>query len=274
MAQFYKELKDLRLTKGIELEELESRTKINKKYLRAIEVGDFEILPVPYLRLFLRAYAEEIGGDSQRAREQLDSFLGTAKPILASQSPAGEIKDQTLDPSKENGLLTKSNQKLRDDLIKGGILLVIFIFSIFIIKKIFSEESSAVMGGSGLVIQHQVNVISDEKLITQFTEDKFVEELISVKPPFFITLTAREQTAVKIKQDTLPVHSKILRSGMELDLEGFISQAELLFSHTKRLRVRINGLDLDQVSNYNYPIRLKVRSDPPSMTVRWYRPIG
>ncbi|HIA79696.1 MAG TPA: DUF4115 domain-containing protein, partial [Candidatus Marinimicrobia bacterium] len=86
MAQFYKELKDLRLTKGIELEELESRTKINKKYLKAIEVGDFEILPVPYLRLFLRAYAEEIGGDSQRALEQLDSFLGTAKPILASPS--------------------------------------------------------------------------------------------------------------------------------------------------------------------------------------------
>ncbi len=61
MAQFYKELKELRESQEISLEEIQDRTKINFKYLEAIEQGDFKILPVPYLRLFLRAYAEEIG---------------------------------------------------------------------------------------------------------------------------------------------------------------------------------------------------------------------
>ena len=42
MAQFYKELKELRLSKEISLEELETRTKINIKYLTAIEEGNFE----------------------------------------------------------------------------------------------------------------------------------------------------------------------------------------------------------------------------------------
>ena len=51
------------------------------RYLRAIEAGEFEILPIPYLRLFLRAYAKEIGGDANNALEQLDSFLGTPKKI-------------------------------------------------------------------------------------------------------------------------------------------------------------------------------------------------
>ena len=36
MAQFYKELKDLRVSKEISLEDLESKTKINIKYLNAI----------------------------------------------------------------------------------------------------------------------------------------------------------------------------------------------------------------------------------------------
>ena len=45
MAQFYKELKDLRISKEISLEDLESKTKINIKYLNAIEQGDFDILP-------------------------------------------------------------------------------------------------------------------------------------------------------------------------------------------------------------------------------------
>ena len=274
MAQFYKELKDLRLTQGIDLGELEKRTKINIKYLKAIEVGNFDILPVPYLRLFLRAYSEEIGGDSVRALEQLDSFLGTAKTIIVSQPLEKERKDKVIESSNENEVLPKSNRKLREDLTKGSILLVIFIFSIFIIKKIFSEDSKAIIGKTGPVIMNPINVISDEQLITQFTEDKFIEELIPAKPPFFMTLTAKEQTAVKIKQDSLPEYSKIIRSGMEIDLKGFVFQGEMLFSHTKRLRARVNGIELDQISDYSHPIRLKVQSNPSSITVRWYKPIG
>ena len=274
MAQFYKELKDLRLTQGIDLGELEKRTKINIKYLKAIEVGNFDILPVPYLRLFLRAYSEEIGGDSVRALEQLDSFLGTAKTIIVSQPLEREHKDKVIESSNENEVLPKSNRKLREDLTKGSILLVIFIFSIFIIKKIFSEDSKAIIGKTGPVIMNPINVISDEQLITQFTEDKFIEELIPAKPPFFMTLTAKKQTAVKIKQDSLPEYSKIIRSGMEIDLKGFVFQGEMLFSHTKRLRARVNGIELDQISDYSHPIRLKVQSNPSSITVRWYKPIG
>ena len=127
MAQFYKELKDLRLTQGIDLGELEKRTKINIKYLKAIEAGNFDILPVPYLRLFLRAYSEEIGGDSVRALEQLDSFLGTAKAIIISQPLEKEHKDKVIESSNENEVLSKSNRKLREDLTKGSLLLVIFI---------------------------------------------------------------------------------------------------------------------------------------------------
>ena len=274
MAQFYKELKDLRLTQGIDLGELEKRTKINIKYLKAIEVGNFDILPVPYLRLFLRAYSEEIGGDSVRALEQLDSFLGTAKTIIISQPLEKERKDKVIESSNENEVLSKSNRKLREDLTKGSLLLVIFIFSIFIIKKIFSEDSKAIIGETGPVVINPINVISDEQLITQFTEDKFIEELIPAKPPFFMTLTAKEQTAVKIKQDSLQEYSKIIRSGMEIDLKGFVFQGEMLFSHTKRLRARVNGIELDQISDYSHPIRLKVQSNPSSITVRWYKPIG
>ena len=130
------------------------------------------------------------------------------------------------------------------------------------------------VGKTGPITVNPVNVITDEQLITQFTEDKFIEELIPAKPPFFMTLTAKEQTAVKIKQDSLPEYSKIIRSGMEIDLKGFVHQGELLFSNTNRLRARINGIILDQISDYSHPIRLKVKSNPSSITVRWYKPIG
>ena len=86
MAQFYKELKGLRESSKISLEEISERTKINVQYLIAIEEGDFSDIETPYLRLFLRAYAEEIGGDSQRALEQLDSFMGTSRATFIAQN--------------------------------------------------------------------------------------------------------------------------------------------------------------------------------------------
>ena len=89
MAQFYKELKALRESRKISLEEISERTKINIQYLQAIESGDFSDMETPYLRLFLRAYAEEIGGDSQRSLEQLDSYTGTSRPPVISVPATG-----------------------------------------------------------------------------------------------------------------------------------------------------------------------------------------
>lgn len=51
-----------RQKKGITLEELEQITKIRIKYLRAIEEGDFEVIPGEvYLKGFLKSYAEAVG---------------------------------------------------------------------------------------------------------------------------------------------------------------------------------------------------------------------
>ena len=142
MAQFYKELKELRLSKEISLEELETRTKINTKYLNAIEEGNFEILPIPYLRLFIRAYAIEIGGDSDRALEQLDSFIGHSKPTIKTNSAKDEIKDEAQISEKLNlsGFFPNTNVKLRKDIITVTILSILFIFSIIIIKKLSNEK--------------------------------------------------------------------------------------------------------------------------------------
>ena len=83
MALFYKELKELRDSRGISLEEIHERTKINIKYLNGIENGNFEILPVPYVRLFLRAYTEEIGGNSHKEGvEKIFSKVGLQTTFL------------------------------------------------------------------------------------------------------------------------------------------------------------------------------------------------
>ena len=275
MAQFYKELRELRLSKEINLEELENRTKINAKYLEAIEEGNFDILPIPYLRLFLRAYAIEIGGDSERALEQLDSFIGNTKPKMI---PLQKNEDAMEDNSNSEKislsiLFSKSNLKLRKDIIKVGVLSVFFIFSIVIIKKIFSNEIDYSNNSSEKKVIRKMELITEEKLITNYTEDKFIEESLSIEPPFFLTILSGSDIGITIVQDTLKPYIKYLNPGTELNLEGFISKAELMFTNTEKLRVRLNGIELNPIKNYSHPLRLLIKSSPPSFTARLYKPI-
>jgi helix-turn-helix protein len=59
-------LRDARTRQGLDFPELEERTKIRPKYLRALEEEHFDILPAPtYVKGFLRSYAEALGLDGQ-----------------------------------------------------------------------------------------------------------------------------------------------------------------------------------------------------------------
>ena len=275
MAQFYKELKELRQSKEISLEELEVRTKINIRYLKAIEEGSFDILPVPYLRLFLRAYATEIGGNADRSLEQLDSFIGNTKPkrIIKQKNEENEEEYSAINESKISNLISKSNLKLRKEIINVIGLSIFFIFSIIIIKKIFSNDNLTNNIDQPKLLKNQSNVITEEELLINYTEDKLIEESLSIDPPFFLTFISGNEISISIKQDTLSQYIKNLYPGNELNLEGFIFKSELLFTNTMKLRTRLNGIELNQIHNYPHPIRLIIKSNPVSYIAKYYKPL-
>ncbi len=276
MAQFYKELKDLRVSKEISLEELESKTKINIRYLEAIESGNFDILPIPYLRLFIRAYAIEIGGDSERSLEQLDSFIGHGKDNNKTKIISEKIKEKQSVPTKVsiNSLLSESNLKLRRDIITVSVLSVLFIFSIFIIKKIFSNEVKYPNNISENSIIRKVELITEENLISNYTEDKFIEESLPIDPPFFLRISSNSDIGISIVQDTLESYNQYLNPGTEINLAGFVSKAELLFTNTNKLKVRLNGIELNQIKNHPYPLRLTIKASPSSFNAKLYKPLN
>ncbi len=274
MAQFYKELKELRESRGISMEEISDRTKINIKYLHSIESGDFSDIEIPYLRLFLRAYAEEIGGDSERALGQLDSYLGTNRSV---SHRALATKDDHYDNQENIGgeteIPSNTDQKFRQDLIKGGLLLVVFIFSILIFKKIFNADTRIVVPNSVPMIQEYVQSISEQELSSHYLLDQTREELLPVSPPFFIKLRVREQTAYSFKNDTFPAISNLLQENWEQDLSAFVKTSELLFSNTNGLTLFINGVNITNITNYNNPLRLTISPSPPSMVIQRYKPL-
>ena len=275
MAQFYKELKELRVSKEISLEDLQSKTKINIRYLEAIESGNFEVLPTPYLRLFIRAYALEIGGDAERALEQLDSFVGISTKSVKQSINLNEKDDNNFnDEFNFLSLLSTSNLKFRKDLLKVSLLSVLFIFSILIIKKIFSNEITLAEKDSFNVQHNQIKIISDEDLLKNYTEDKFIEKSLMTTPPFFFSINADSEIGILIEQDTLKPYTKFLYPGSEVNLEGFISSAKLIFTNTDKIKARLNGKDLSLIENYPHPLKVLISSSPPSISVSLFTPLN
>jgi hypothetical protein len=85
-------LRDARLRQGLDFPELEERTKIRPKYLRALEDERFDILPSPtYVRGFLRSYADALGLDGQPFVDEYNSRFAVgeedAAPIRTRRVP-------------------------------------------------------------------------------------------------------------------------------------------------------------------------------------------
>ena len=72
---FYNKYKKFRIENNIDLKDVSKRTKIDLKYLQAIERGKFAEIPPVYVKLFFKAYISEIGVDINEALLELDSFL-------------------------------------------------------------------------------------------------------------------------------------------------------------------------------------------------------
>ncbi|MDP4097474.1 helix-turn-helix domain-containing protein [Paenibacillus sp. P96] len=62
MSELGQQLREARLQKGLSLDDVQDMTKIRKRYLEAIEAGDYKVLPGTfYVRAFIKTYAETVG---------------------------------------------------------------------------------------------------------------------------------------------------------------------------------------------------------------------
>ncbi|KRM19130.1 transcriptional regulator [Ligilactobacillus hayakitensis DSM 18933 = JCM 14209] len=113
MSDIGKKLKDARNEKHYTLDDLQQITKIQKRYLIAIEENDFDALPGNfYVRAFIRQYADTVGVKSDDILSELDEITGekqatnqVAEPEVTSRTQA--IRQQGGDVEKNNEILEK-----------------------------------------------------------------------------------------------------------------------------------------------------------------------
>lgn len=122
MNEIGEKLKEARKEKGYTLDDLQQITKIQKRYLVAVEEGKLEVLPGSfYARAFIKQYADSVGLDGEELiKEHVDTLPKTDQTNYVKNATS----TQTRSRGKSSGFLATLQDSLPTILI---VLLVVAI---------------------------------------------------------------------------------------------------------------------------------------------------
>ena len=273
MSDLHKKLKALRREQKIDLAEIEKRTKINLEFLKAIESGKFEVLPSTYIRLFLKAYCIEIGADPVDALRQMNILLGDeepeALPIAAEEIPVEENGES--DEGTETIAMDHPPHEMRSDWVKGAAMIILLIFSIYIIKQIVSEQPPQVSGNNA-VVESTVEPITDIELINDFVIDKTNTGSLDVDPPYLAKIVSRKaQVWFRTETDSaLPIEN-ILHNGQQ-DNFRFVERFDILINPTTNVDLYWSGQLVPYLESTPHPAKITLDGSAKTVTVQHYAP--
>jgi cytoskeleton protein RodZ len=106
MLEIGSSLREARRRRGLEVSEASEATMIRARYLEALENEHFEVLPEgPYLRSFLREYAEYLGLDGDILVTEWMLQFAPARPEPPEPPKRRPVAGLLSDPSRRRGVL-------------------------------------------------------------------------------------------------------------------------------------------------------------------------
>lgn len=152
-------LKEARLAKGYSLDDLQEITKIQKRYLQAIEEGNYSIMPGTfYVRAFIKQYAEAVGLDP----EQILTLFQHEVP----GEPAEQVtQSMSQSPSRRKSSKGPSNKMLEamPKYIVAAFIIVILVFVAFLFQQKTKDDTPLVEEEESEVEIEQTTPIEPEE---------------------------------------------------------------------------------------------------------------
>ncbi|MCC5895187.1 MAG: helix-turn-helix domain-containing protein [Alkalibacterium sp.] len=127
MNEIGEKLKEARQAKGYTLDDLQQMTKIQKRYLVAVEEGNHDVLPGNfYARAFIKQYADSVGLNGE---ELINSHMDSLPQVNETTYSKNVQSTQTRSKTKSSGFLATIQDSLPTILIV--LLVVAIIFAIY-----------------------------------------------------------------------------------------------------------------------------------------------
>ena len=269
LRKFAEELKSKREEKGITLHQIRNKTRLDIKFLEAIEEGNFHVMPEVYIKAFIREYAQAIDIDPDTTIEKYnlakEGKYAEEKEIplekTESETPVDEQKFDSYEDEKASPEIPASVKKKTNYLpyIIGSAALIILIIVYFAFVRKPDKD---------IVLEKPFDEILDQ------TQERFevapVEQETSAPDSLILELSALDTTWLKYRIDDnesneiiiLPRRTKTLKSaesfrlhignaaGVNLTLDG--NQLNLSGEKGQVRIVKIDSIGLSYISTGEY----------------------
>jgi len=199
-------LKEARLANGLSLDDLQSMTKIQKRYLIGIEEGNYASMPGNfYVRAFIKQYAEALSLDPD---EIFETYKGEIPASLNDELP------QQLSRVKTHKSISESNSKIFDILPK--VLIGVFVIGVASLLYYFVYKHAGDNTNESINKENEpVKIVKSENLEKEKAEENKKDDIQQKKDN---TEQEEQQTTVEEspKQEITAVQSSGRNSTYEL----------------------------------------------------------
>lgn len=197
LKKFANELKIIRESKTITLQQIAGKTKIDLKFLQAIEDANFDVLPEIYIRAFIKEYSQTLDLDPKETIrkydvailgkpeekqpkehhqiEETEKIIPKTEPIQSKQLSKEFISDEAI-PIPAGLPEVKVMKSIKINYIIGGIISVVALLLIYLaffdsssskIIQVSSNQNMVNANNERFELEKKDSVVSQEENQTQ-----------------------------------------------------------------------------------------------------------
>lgn len=243
LIKFAEELKEARESKKITLNQIANKTKIDIKFLQAIEEAKFSVLPELYIRAFIKEYAHIVGLNPDEIIKKFDSASHGKTEEKATHEDKKEIQEKQSVNEFDN-----SDQESAGDLIKS------------LLRKLKLNYNYGIAAVFILLVLTYFFFIK-ESTQENITDESLNNSLEEVQPAFEID-SSKAVTNYKPVNDSLQLTVNTLNrvwvkvlSDKNLRYEGMVNANEnLRYNAAKEFRIVVGNAGSVKLAFNNKPI--------------------
>ena len=267
LASLAEELRQEREHRGISLNSISDTTKINIRFLRAIEQGDLNCIEEPYMRIFLKTYAREVGLDAAPILERYDKIKGDQKevPPVRKAAPPASVAPKA---AEEGASPPMSNRTV-------GILALGLLILIVVGVRLFSPQPEDAPGtppvpqeGPSATPVPSEPSPAREQPAPPVSEATAVENEQARADSLRLEGTAREETWVEVRAGGATLFTGILAAGRT---QVWTAEDTLTLTLGKPVGIDLvlNGKDIVEDWPAHGTLHLRITREGPEVLSSW-----
>jgi len=253
LKKFAQTLVEQREKKGLTLQQISAKTRIDIKFLKAIESGSFDVMPLVYMRAFIKDYANVLDLDVaeilkafEDAKQGKSTDESLKEKVAESEkkikSPETKVKFTSPEVNEKTDAVNNSSKSNNMILIIAAVTLIVLLAVYFL----FIKPSRTI-----IIKEKPFDKVLNENQRFEAKPEKTVSKTVntSIAPvqkaePFSLKLIATDTVWIRLRIDNSIDKEFTMRPDEKQNISAN-KNIKLLVGNLGGIKFKLNGKDYD-----------------------------